>query len=45
LVDKYQDREIQKLAVKELILYESILSYSGAVYKPLFKVELRAGHI
>jgi len=39
-VEKYQNKEIQKAKVQELILYESILLPSGAVYKPLYKVEL-----
>ena len=40
LIEKYQNREIQKLAVNEVILYESILLHSGPVYKPLSKIGL-----
>lgn len=34
-VEKYNDSEIQKVKVKEVILYESILKPTGPVYKPL----------
>lgn len=40
LLEKYQDKEIQKVQVNEVIIYESILLQTGAVYKPLFKVKL-----
>ena len=41
LMDKYQDIEIQKTDVNEVILYESILLPAGAVYKPLGKYPLQ----
>jgi 2'-5' RNA ligase len=40
LVEKYRDKEIQKIIVDKVILYESILLPSGPVYKPLITVEL-----
>jgi len=40
LMDKYQNTEIQKVPVNEVILYESILLQSGPVYKPISKFEL-----
>ncbi|HBE42742.1 MAG TPA: RNA 2',3'-cyclic phosphodiesterase [Bacteroidales bacterium] len=35
VIDKYRDSEIQKVPVKEVILYESILKPTGPVYKPM----------
>jgi RNA 2',3'-cyclic 3'-phosphodiesterase len=35
LLDKYQNVEIQKVPVNEVILYESILLPTGPVYQPL----------
>lgn len=35
LTDRYQQTEIQKLKVSEVILYESILKPEGPVYKPV----------
>jgi 2'-5' RNA ligase len=35
LMDKYQNAEIQKVPVNEVILYESILLQTGPVYKPI----------
>jgi 2'-5' RNA ligase len=40
LIDKYQNTEIQRVMVKDVILYESILLPAGPVYKPLSKHEL-----
>lgn len=40
LIEKYQNTEIQKVSVNEIILYESILLQSGPVYKPLRKFSL-----
>jgi 2'-5' RNA ligase len=40
LMDKYQNAEIQKVPVNEVILYESILLQTGSVYKPLSKFKL-----
>jgi 2'-5' RNA ligase len=40
LLDKFSDIEIQKLAVNEVILYESILKQTGPVYKPIGKYNL-----
>ncbi|MCX6254086.1 MAG: RNA 2',3'-cyclic phosphodiesterase [Bacteroidia bacterium] len=40
LMDKFQNSEIQKVPVNEVILYESILLQSGPVYKPLGKYKL-----
>ena len=39
-VEKYKDSEIQKVSVKEVILFESILKPTGPVYKPegIFKL-------
>jgi len=34
-VEKYRDTNIQKVIVKEVILYESILKPGGPVYKPV----------
>jgi RNA 2',3'-cyclic 3'-phosphodiesterase len=41
IIENYQDKEVQKLPVNEVILYESILLQSGPVYKPLsiFKLQ------
>ena len=35
LMDKYQNSEIQKVAVNEIIIYESILKPTGPLYKPI----------
>jgi RNA 2',3'-cyclic 3'-phosphodiesterase len=40
LIAKYQNTELQKVNVKEVILYESILLPSGPVYKPLAEFSL-----
>ena len=40
LIAMYQDTEIQKTEVSEVILYESILKQSGAVYKVIAKCSL-----
>ena len=40
LIEKYQNLEIQKMQVNEVILYESILLQSGPVYKPISKFKL-----
>ncbi len=40
LIEKYQNLEIQKSVIKEVILYESILLQSGPVYKPLTRYNL-----
>jgi RNA 2',3'-cyclic 3'-phosphodiesterase len=37
LIQKNKAVELQKTEVKEIILYESILLKTGAVYKPLYK--------
>jgi RNA 2',3'-cyclic 3'-phosphodiesterase len=42
LLQNYSDYEFQKVHVKEVILYESILSYKGPVYKPLAVIPLRS---
>jgi len=34
-IDKYKNAEFQREQISELILYESILSHSGPVYRPL----------
>jgi 2'-5' RNA ligase len=40
LVEKYRDKEIQRVKVTEVILYESILRPEGPVYKPLGRYSL-----
>ena len=40
LITRYQNTDIQRQAVYEVILYESLLMHSGAVYKPLGKYPL-----
>ena len=40
LMEKYQDSEIQRIRVNEVILYESILLQSGPVYKPIAEINL-----
>jgi 2'-5' RNA ligase len=35
ILDRYSDIEFQKVEVKEVILYESILMQTGPIYKPL----------
>jgi 2'-5' RNA ligase len=40
LIDKYQNLEIQKTMINEVVLYESILLQSGPVYKPLARYNL-----
>ncbi|HEX7494940.1 MAG TPA: RNA 2',3'-cyclic phosphodiesterase [Bacteroidales bacterium] len=40
LIDKYQNSEIQKSMINEVILFESILLQSGPLYKPLAKFTL-----
>jgi 2'-5' RNA ligase len=39
-IDKYLTEEFQKVPVKEVILYESILLQTGPVYKPIGKFKL-----
>ena len=39
-VEKYKEDDMQQLIVKELIFYQSILNFSGPVYKPLTVKEL-----
>lgn len=39
-IEQFQNTEIQKVPVSEVILYESILLQSGPVYKPLAKFNL-----
>ncbi len=39
-LERYQDTHFQKVYVKEVILYESILKPTGPVYKPLGKFGL-----
>ena len=34
-IEKYRETEIQKVAVREVILFESILKPAGPVYKPV----------
>ena len=41
LMDKYQNTEIQKVPVNEVILYESILLHSEPLYKALSKFNLQ----
>jgi|WetSurMetagenome_2_1015567.scaffolds.fasta_scaffold00907_7 RNA 2',3'-cyclic 3'-phosphodiesterase len=41
LTEKYQNLEIQKVPVNEVILYESILLQSSPVYNPLTKFYLK----
>jgi len=41
LLVKYRDKEIQRVEVDEIILYESILMSSGPVYKPLGYFKLK----
>ncbi|HUX58809.1 MAG TPA: RNA 2',3'-cyclic phosphodiesterase [Bacteroidales bacterium] len=38
--DKYQNTEIQRFQVKEVILYESILKQTGPVYNPICNFKL-----
>ena len=40
LITRYVNTEIQKQPVNEVILYESLLFHSGAVYKPLWRFPL-----
>ena len=40
LLDKYREKELQKVKVSEIILYESILRPAGPVYKPLGRYSL-----
>jgi RNA 2',3'-cyclic 3'-phosphodiesterase len=40
LLNGFQNKEIQKVAVNEVILYESILLPAGPVYKPIGKFKL-----
>jgi 2'-5' RNA ligase len=35
ILDRYRDIEFQKVEVKEVILFESILTLTGPIYKPL----------
>jgi len=35
ILDRYSDTEFQKVEVKDVILYESILLQTGPIYKPL----------
>lgn len=40
VIEKYRDSELQKVEVKEVILFESILMHTGPLYKPLGKFPL-----
>lgn len=40
LLESYNDMEIQKVPVNEVILYESILLQTGPLYKPIVKIAL-----
>jgi 2'-5' RNA ligase len=40
LMDEYQKSEIQKVAVNEIIIYESILKPTGPFYKPITIIRL-----
>jgi len=40
LIGNYKDKEIQRLRVSEIILYESVLRPEGPVYKPLGRYSL-----
>ncbi|MCJ7448442.1 MAG: RNA 2',3'-cyclic phosphodiesterase [Bacteroidales bacterium] len=40
VIERYQNNSIQKVHVKEVILYESILKPTGPVYRPLGKFRL-----
>ena len=40
LIEKYQNTEIQKVPVNDIVFYESILLQSGRMYKPLGKFKL-----
>jgi RNA 2',3'-cyclic 3'-phosphodiesterase len=40
LLDEYRDKEIQRVNVSEIILYESILRPEGPLYKPLGRYSL-----
>jgi len=39
-IEQFKNTEIQKVPVSEVVLYESILTQSGPVYKPLAKFSL-----
>jgi 2'-5' RNA ligase len=41
LIMKYVNIELQKQQVNEVILYESVLSHAGPIYKPLAKYSLK----
>jgi 2'-5' RNA ligase len=40
LIEQYQNSELQIIPVPEVILYESVLLHSGAVYKPISRFNL-----
>jgi RNA 2',3'-cyclic 3'-phosphodiesterase len=40
LIQQYQNTDIQKIPVTEVVLFESILLPTGPVYKPIIKVQL-----
>lgn len=40
LIENYKDKEIQRLRVSEIILFESVLRPEGPVYKPLGRYSL-----
>jgi 2'-5' RNA ligase len=40
LIQQYQNTDIQKIPVTEVVLFESILLSTGPVYKPIIKVQL-----
>jgi 2'-5' RNA ligase len=40
ILDKYMDLEIQKVSVSEVILYESILTTQGPLYRPIRIINL-----
>ncbi len=41
VLDRYHDAVIQKVTVKEVIVYESILKFSGPQYVPVTKIQLK----
>jgi 2'-5' RNA ligase len=41
LIDQYKDTEIQSVMVSEIIFYQSILTSSGAIYKPIETIKFR----
>lgn len=41
LLEKYRDHEFQKIQIKEVIFYESILTPRGPIYKPIQRFFLK----